>query len=69
MLVHLLIWLIVIGLVFYLAYWVLSQIPLPPPFAVAARVILGIIAILVILTVLLPLADTGVGCSGNRLIC
>lgn len=69
MLVHLLIWILVIGLVFYLAYWAISQVPMPPPFAVAARVILAIIAILILLQLILPLVGTPMVSCGNRLIC
>ena len=57
-LVHLLIWVLVLGLVFYLAYWVIGLIPLPEPFGVVARVILGIIALLVLISVLLPIAGS-----------
>lgn len=67
MLIHLLIWILILGLVFYLAYWALSQVPLPAPFAVAARVILAIIVIIVLIQLVLPLAGTGPGCS--RLFC
>lgn len=49
MLIHLLIWILILGLVFYLAFWALSQVPLPEPWPVAARAILAIIAIIVLL--------------------
>lgn len=40
----LLITVIVAGVIFYLIYWALSQIPLPAPFMVVARVILALVA-------------------------
>lgn len=63
MLLHLLVWLIIIGLVFYLLYWAVSQIPLPAPWAVVIRVILALIAVVILLQVLLPLAGPIGGCS------
>lgn len=57
-LVHLLIWVLVLGLVFYLCYWVIGLIPLPEPFGVVAKVILGIIALLLLVSVLLPIAGS-----------
>lgn len=55
-LIHLLVVIIVLGAIFYVAYWVLNEIPLPAPFNVVARVLLGIIALLVLIGLLLPMA-------------
>jgi hypothetical protein len=51
-LVHLAIELLVCGLI----YWVVSLIPLPPPFGKIIQVIFVVIAVLLILAFLLPLA-------------
>jgi heme A synthase len=51
-LVGLLITVIVLGLVFYVVYWLLSKIPLPEPFSVVAQVILGLIVVVVLLGLL-----------------
>jgi len=51
-LINLLITVIILGLVFYLFYWILSKVPLPAPFSVVAQVILGLIAVLVLLGLL-----------------
>ena len=51
-LVSLLVTVLILALIFGLVYWVLAQIPLPPPFGMAAQVILGIICIVVLLGVL-----------------
>jgi hypothetical protein len=48
----LLVTVIVLGVVFYLLYWLVSQIPLPAPFAVVAKVLLGLFAVLILLGLL-----------------
>lgn len=54
-LISLLIWLIVVGLIFYLAWWLLGYVGLPDPFNKVARVIIGLIAFLILLYLLLGL--------------
>ena len=55
-LIYALIILVVVGLIIWLAYWVLQQVGLPEPFAKIAYVILAVLAFLVVLYyVLLPL--------------
>lgn len=68
MLIHLLLMLLVYGLIFSLLYYVVTLIPLPPPFAMVARAVLAVIAVILIIALILPLANEGVAC-GNRLIC
>jgi len=51
-LINLLIWVIILGLVFYVVYWALSHMPLPAPFAVVARVVLALIVVVVLLSLL-----------------
>jgi heme A synthase len=48
-LISLLVTIIVLGLVFYLLYWLLGQIPLPEPFKTVATVLLGLIAVVLLL--------------------
>jgi heme A synthase len=48
----LLITVIVLGVVFYLLYWLVGQIPLPAPFKVVATVLLGLFAVLILLGLL-----------------
>jgi heme A synthase len=43
---------IILGVVFYLLYWLVGQIPLPPPFKVVATVLLGLFAVLILLGLL-----------------
>lgn len=49
----LLITLIVLGLIFAVVWWAITQIPLPPPFAVVVRVIFALIVVLVLVDLLL----------------
>jgi hypothetical protein len=50
------IWLVVVGLIFFVVQWALSQIPIPAPFNTVVRVILVVIVAIVIINVLLTLA-------------
>ncbi len=45
----LLIWLIVLVVVFGIAWWIISQVPLPAPMGMVVRVIFGVIALLCVL--------------------
>jgi hypothetical protein len=51
-LIGLLVTVIVLGLVFYLLYWLVGQVPLPAPFKTVATVLLGLVAVLVLLSLL-----------------
>lgn len=53
MLISLLINLIIIMLVLGVAWWIISIIPLPPPFAMIAQVILVLIALILLIDLLL----------------
>lgn len=52
-LIGLLIWLVVMGLIFWLIWWFLGVVGLPEPFNKVARVIVGLIAFLILLYLLL----------------
>ena len=51
-----LIWLIVLGVIWWLLWWLISYVGLPEPFAKVARVILAVAAVIVLINVLLTLA-------------
>jgi hypothetical protein len=55
-LVHLLIVLIIIGLIFSVLWWAITQIPMPPPYATVVRVLFVLIIVLVLLSILLPMS-------------
>jgi hypothetical protein len=59
-LVHIIIALVVLGLL----YWLLTLIPLPAPFPRIIQVVVIIIAVLYLLSVLLPYAGVGWGGAG-----
>lgn len=56
--INLLIWLIVIGLIFWLLNWLIGYVGLPDPFAKVARIILAVAAVILIINALLSLAGT-----------
>lgn len=55
-LISLLVTLVLLGLVFYLLYWLVGQMPLPEPFKTVATVIIGLVAVLVLLSLLFGIA-------------
>lgn len=58
-LISLVIYLIIIGLIFYVLWWALSQMPLPEPFGTVARVLLVLVAVLIVVYLLLGLVPSG----------
>jgi len=54
--IHAMIYLIVLGVIFWLIWWLLSYIGLPAPFDKVARVILALAAVVVCINVLLSIA-------------
>jgi hypothetical protein len=54
--VDLLIWLVCVGLVFWLLWWLINFVNLPEPFAKVARVILAVAGVVVLINVLLGIA-------------
>lgn len=67
MLIHLLLTLVILTLIFGLIWWIITLITLPPPFALVIRVVMAVIAVIIVINLLWPLAGIS-GCS-NRLIC
>jgi uncharacterized membrane protein YeaQ/YmgE (transglycosylase-associated protein family) len=54
-LVHLVVWLIVVGLIFGILLWLINYVGLPEPFGKVARIILAIIGALMVIGLLLNL--------------
>lgn len=54
-LLHVIFWLIIIGGVFWLLWWLVGYIGLPAPFDKVARVILAVVAVFLLINVLLSL--------------
>ena len=53
------VYLVVLGLVFWLLHYLLSAVPLPEPFGRVARVVLVVLAVLVVIFLLLSLVGGG----------
>lgn len=52
-LISALIWLVVIGLIFYLVWWFVGYVGVPEPFNKVIRVIIGLVALLILVYFLL----------------
>ena len=57
--VTLLIYIIILGLIFYCVWWALAQIALPEPFGTIARVLVVLVALLICVSLLLGLVPSG----------
>ena len=57
-LISVLIYLVIIGLVFYAVWWFIGYVGLPAPFDKIIRVIVGLVALVVVVGLLLDLAGT-----------
>ena len=51
-LISLLVSLIVLGLILWVIWWIISMIPVPPPFAVAIKVVFALICLVALLSLL-----------------
>jgi hypothetical protein len=51
-LIGLLVAVVILGLVFWICWWLLGQIPLPEPFKTVATVLIGLIGVLILLSLL-----------------
>lgn len=56
-LISLLVFVVVLGLVFWMGVWIINQLPLPQPFHGIALALLGLIILLILLILL---AQTGI---------
>jgi len=54
-----LVWLCIIGGVFWMLWWFVGFIGLPEPFNKVARIIIGIVALIVLVNFLLGLTSSG----------
>lgn len=50
-----LVWMVVVGVIFYLFHWLLTYVDPPEPFGKVARVILALAAVIILVNVLLGL--------------
>jgi hypothetical protein len=54
-LIHVVLYLIVAGLIWWLLSWLVDYVGLPEPFRKVARIVLAVIAVLVVISILLSL--------------
>lgn len=57
-LISLVVWIIVIGLVFYLLWWLVGFAGLPEPFNKVARIAIAVVAVLLLINMLLGLTGS-----------
>jgi hypothetical protein len=55
-LVEVLVWLVCVGLVFWLLWWLVDYVKLPEPFGKVARVVLAVAGVVVLINVLMSIA-------------
>ncbi len=55
--ISVLVTILVLCLIFGLIWWIVSLLPLPPPFGQVARVVVAVIFLLIVLYELLPLVN------------
>ncbi len=58
-LVYLLIWVAVVGLILYVVWWGISQVPMPEPIATVVRVIFVLVVCIIAISLLLQLLPGG----------
>lgn len=52
-LISIIVWLVIVGLILWLAWWFIGYIGLPEPFNKVARVLIGLVAFLILIYLLL----------------
>lgn len=60
-LLHLVIWIVIIGIIFYVLWWIVDYVGLPEPFNKVAKVIIALAAVVLLISKLLPLAGIRIG--------
>ena len=57
-LVHLLVWIIIVGCIFGLLWWLIGYVGLPEPFNKVARIGVAVVAVLLLINLLLGFVGT-----------
>ena len=60
-LIQILLVLLVLGLIVWLAFWVLGQFAVPEPLAKVIRIVVVVIAVLIVIALLMNVAGIGYG--------
>ncbi len=57
-LLHLVVWIVIVGLIFWCIWWFIGYVAPPEPFNKILRVIVGLVALLIVVSVLLSMLGT-----------
>jgi glucan phosphoethanolaminetransferase (alkaline phosphatase superfamily) len=63
-LINLIVYMLIVGILLALVYWVIDVIPLPQPINRIVKVVIVVLAVLVIVMLLLQLVGVGGGMNG-----
>ena len=66
-LIQLIVWLLIVGILLALVYWVLDAIPIPEPLNRIVKIVLVVLAVLVVVLLLLDLIGISTGLDVPRL--
>ena len=58
LMVHILVWLVIVGLILWLFWWLIDYVGLPQPFNKVAKVIVALIGVLMLVNALLKLSGS-----------
>ena len=58
-LINLIVWLLIVGILYWLAIWVIDSIPIPDPPARMIKVVLMVVLVIVVILLLLQLVGIG----------
>jgi glucan phosphoethanolaminetransferase (alkaline phosphatase superfamily) len=68
-LINLIIWLLIVGILVGLVFWVLSEVPgIPEPIVRLIRVVIVVIVVLVVVMLLLQLVGSGGGMNLPKIV-
>ena len=57
-LINIVVYLVIVGLIFWLIWWFLGYVGLPEPFNKVARVVVGLVAVIILINLLMGLTGT-----------
>ena len=61
LLINLIVWLLVVGILYWLAIYVIDAIPLPQPANRVAKIVLTVLVVLIVVLLLLQLVGVDIG--------
>jgi glucan phosphoethanolaminetransferase (alkaline phosphatase superfamily) len=67
-LINLIVWLLIVGILIALVYWVLDAIPVPQPINKIVKVVVIVVCALIVILMLLQLIGVGTGVDMPKLV-